>query len=458
MKQMMRVVVLLLLGAFTVQAQPRSAAVLQSSFAPVVKQVAPAVVNIFAQKLVAGQTPGPLMNEEFFDLFFGRHRGQAQQHVERSLGSGVIITPQGLMVTSYHVVAGTQEVQVVFNDHREMTATLMTADPKMDIALLQLTLKQGEEVPSLGFADSDQLDVGDLVLAIGNPFGVGQSVSMGIVSALGRSNVGEGQYFIQTDAAINPGNSGGALVNADGALVGVNSAIYSKDGGSNGIAFAIPSNAVKNLINGVLTTGRVQKTWFGATGQDVTPALVRSLGLQNAAGMMVNEVLPRSPAGHAGVQVGDIVIALDGVAIADAAAFNGRLDQTPLGQEAQLRVMRGGQPMTLPIVFTGLPPRVASDQLTLTGNHPLNGYQVENLGPRLNYEFNLPLLTEGVVVVKPATGYGMMPLQEGDRLLSINGRPIHTVQDMSLALQNPRRQGWKIVVQRGTTVLQMMVQ
>ena len=458
MKSFILVLLLVFMMVPGVQAQPRSAAVMQTSFAPVVKNVAPAVVNIFAQKIVPGQSISPLMNDEFFNLFFGRGPVQGRQKVERSLGSGVIISPQGMMVTSYHVIAGAKEVQVVFNDRREVTAKLINADQKMDIAILQLALKPNEVVPALEFADSDSLEVGDLVLAIGNPFGVGQSVSMGIVSALGRSNVGEGQYFIQTDAAINPGNSGGALVNADGELVGINSAIYTKDGGSNGIAFAIPSNAIKNLIQGVLTTGRVQKTWFGATGQNINAQLAASLGLKSTSGMLVNEVLPNSPAGRAGVRVGDIITALDGITIPDTAAFKGRLDQTPVGQESKIGIVREGQMMELPITFTSLPQRLERDQVRLTGNHPLNGYKVENLGPALNYELSLPLTSQGVVVVEGPSARGFVQMVPGDILVSVNGKAINNINELRAALANPRARGWQFVIKRDNTLLQMIIQ
>lgn len=458
MKKILIAVLMLLGFAVEAQAQVRSAAVMQSSFSPVVKKVAPAVVNIFAQKIVAGQARDSVMNDEFFNMFFGRTPGQSRQKVERSLGSGVIVSPEGMMVTSYHVIAGAKEVQVVFNDRREVSARLINADQEMDIAVLQLALPVDEKVPALEFADSDALEVGDLVLAVGNPFGVGQSVSLGIVSALGRANVGKGQYFIQTDAAINPGNSGGALVNADGALVGINSAIFTKDGGSNGIAFAIPSNAINNMLRGVAATGKIQKTWFGATGQNITPQLVKSLGLKNASGMMVNEVLLNSPAGRAGVLVGDIVTSLDGVAIPDTGVFRGRLDQTPVGQESTLTVVRAGEEVELPITFSALPQRSASDRVKVNGNNPLNGYTVENLSPALNYEMGLALASRGVAVVESAAGIGFAQLQPGDIVVSINGKPLNDIRELKVLLNNPRQRGWQLVIKRGSTLLQMVVQ
>jgi serine protease Do len=259
---------------------PRDAAEIQLSFAPVVKKAAPAVVNIYARQ-VQKAVGSSLFNDPFFRQFFGDQFGQPRERVRNALGSGVIVRADGLIVTNHHVVADANEIRVVLADRREFPAKLVISDEKTDLAILRID-SGGASLPVLAFRDSDELEVGDLVLAIGDPFGVGQTVTSGIISALARTQIGISDlgFFIQTDAAINPGNSGGALIGMDGRLVGINTAIFSQSGGSIGIGFAIPSNMVRVIVAAAESGGRIVRPWIGVTGQPVTPDLARGLGLE----------------------------------------------------------------------------------------------------------------------------------------------------------------------------------
>ncbi|MCC7167320.1 MAG: trypsin-like peptidase domain-containing protein, partial [Rhodospirillales bacterium] len=301
---MMRIVALALfaLAALPAWAQsvPQSRDQIRLSFAPLAKQTAPAVVNIYTRKVVqTRQVVSPFMNDPFFQRFFGEQfgMGMPQERIQRSLGSGVIVGAEGVIVTNHHVIKDSDEITVVLSDRREFEAQLVGSDERTDLAVLRIQTK-GEKLPALDWGDSDALEVGDLVLAIGNPFGVGQTVTSGIVSALARTTAGitDFQFFIQTDAAINPGNSGGALITMDGKLVGINTAIYSRDGGSNGIGFAIPAAMGRSVVGGILATGKPIRPWLGAAGQTVTAEIAQSLGLAKPMGVFVNNLHPGGPA------------------------------------------------------------------------------------------------------------------------------------------------------------------
>src|SRR6188508_2314951 len=285
---------------------------LRLSYAPVVQHVAPAVVNVYAAKVV--QNRNPLLDDPIFRRFFGVPGGPGGNQVQRSLGSGVFVDAGGLIVTNNHVIEGADEVKVSLADKREFEASLVLKDPRTDLAILQI--KDGRErFPVLEFADSDALQVGDVVLAIGNPFGVGQTVTHGIVSALARTQVGvsDYQFFIQTDAAVNPGNSGGALVDLTGKLVGINTAIFSRSGGSQGVGFAIPANMVRVVVASARTGGHVVlRPWLGARLQTVTPEIAESLGLKRPSGVVITNVTEKSPAARAGLKPGDIIVGVGG--------------------------------------------------------------------------------------------------------------------------------------------------
>src|SRR5712672_2860983 len=321
---------------------PASPAEIKLSYAPIVQRVQPAVVNVYAAKVV--QNRNPLLEHPIFRRFFGVP-GQQPGQMQRSLGSGVMVDPSGLVVTNVHVIEGADEVKVSLSDKREFEAEIVLKDPRSDLAVLRLKGVQ-EKFPTLDFANSDELLVGDMVLAIGNPFGVGQTVTHGIISALARTQVGitDYQFFIQTDAAINPGNSGGALVDLSGKLVGINTAIFSRSGGSQGIGFAIPANMVRVVVASAKTGGTaVKRPWLGARLQTVTPEIADSLGLKRPSGALVASLTPNSAAARAGLRVSDLIVSIDGQDVDDPNAFDYRFATKPLGGHAKLGVLRGGR-------------------------------------------------------------------------------------------------------------------
>jgi len=345
-----------------------------------VKRVAPAVVNVYATHAV--QNNNPLMSDPFFRQFFGG--GMPREQVERSLGSGVIVEASGLVVTNYHVIEDASEVKVALSDKREFDADIVLKDQRSDLAVLRVKGAK-ERFPTLEFADSDALEVGDVVLAIGDPFGVGQTVTHGIVSAVARTQVGvsDYQFFIQTDAAINPGNSGGALVDINGRLVGINSAIYSRSGGSQGIGFAIPANMVRVVVASAEGgSAAVKRPWLGAKLQDVTPEIAESLGLARPSGALVASIAAGSPAARAGIKTGDLIVSVDGATVDDPNAFDYRFATKPLGGAAQVGVVRQGKSFVVPVSLEPLPdtPR---DEVEIKNHSPFAGATVANLSPAL---------------------------------------------------------------------------
>ncbi len=327
---------------------PQSQAEVKLSYAPIVQRVAPAVVNVYASRVVATRPVSPFFNDPFFQRFFGDQGGGGGtpgRRVQQSLGSGVIVDPSGIIVTNNHVIAGADEVKVALSDGREFTCELIVKDERGDLAVLRLKGFQGR-LPSLEFADSDLVNVGDLVLAVGDPFGVGQTVTSGIISALARTGISanDQKFYLQTDAAINPGNSGGALVDMDGKLVGINTAIYSPSGGSNGIGFAIPSNMARLVVASAQSGRKIERPWTGAQFQAVTPEIATGLGIERPRGALVINVDPKSPAATGGLQVSDLVLSVDGVDVGDPASLNYRLTTTGVGNDVVLSVLRNGQP------------------------------------------------------------------------------------------------------------------
>src|SRR5437763_10260407 len=394
---------------------PSSPNELRLSYAPVVERATPAVVNVYAAKMVAIRNP--LFDD--FRRFFGMPGGPggAGEQVQRSLGSGVLVDASGLVVTNNHVVEGADQVKVSLADKREFEAEMVLKDPRSDLAILRIKA-QNERFPALELADSDALQVGDVVLAIGNPFGVGQTVTHGIVSALARTQVGitDYQFFIQTDAAINPGNSGGALVDLSGRLVGINTAIFSRSGGSIGIGFAIPANMVRVVVASAKGGGTsVRRPWLGARLQAVTPDLAEGLGLKRPAGALVSSIVPDGPAAKAGLKAGDLIVSVDGARVDDPNAFGYRFATKPLGGTAQLGIVRQGRAMTLPIALQSLPdtPR---QEIEIKGRSPFKGATVANLSPALADELRLDPQAEGVVITDVAEGSSARSVgfQKGD--------------------------------------------
>jgi len=425
----------------TAQTPPQTQGELAATFAPVVKRVAPAVVNVYARTTVRN----PYAGDPFFEEFFGPQ----QDRTQNSLGSGVIVKPDGLIVTNNHVIDGADELTVVLADRREFEAKVELADPRTDIALLRIDTK-GEQLPTVELRDSDGAQVGDLVLAIGNPFGVGQTVTMGIISAVARTNTGISDYqsFIQTDAAINPGNSGGALVTSDGALIGINTAIFSRSGGSIGIGFAIPSNMVRATIEGAGKGGKVARAWLGAETQEVTADIAASLGLQKPEGVIVRSVYPGGPSDKAGIKVGDLVMKVDGVEVNDPQSVRYRIATSGIGKAAKLEGLRDSQ-WTTWMVTLEAPPDGDRTQLTIAGRNPMTGAVVANLTPAFADEIGVADMS-GVVVLGAqrrsiARRYGF---NGGDIIVEVNGTAIADVNTLKSELDKGNTSGWRIVVKR----------
>ena len=422
------------------------------SFAPLVKRAAPAVVNIYASRVVRSAPVSPFFNDPFFRRFFGEDFsfGRPREQVRNSLGSGVVVRPEGLVVTNHHVIEKASEITVVLADRREFDAKLIGSDERTDLAVLRID-PGGQALPHLGLRDSDDLEVGDLVLAIGNPFGVGQTVTGGIVSALARTAAGISDFgfFIQTDAAINPGNSGGALVSLDGKLVGINTAIYSRGGGSVGIGFAIPSNMVAMVVDSVDRTGRVVRPWIGARTQDVTAAIAASLGQPSPSGAIVRQVFPGGPTGRAGLRVGDVILAVNGRGIDGRAGLRFRVATLRLGSEAELTVLRQGR--RHPIRFDVIaPPETPPRNVTaLAGRHPFSGASVADLSPALADELGIEGIERGVVVMEVRRGSAARRLgfRRGDIVLRINGGEPRSVAGLKRLLESADDR-WKVSLMR----------
>ena len=429
---------------------PSSPTELRLSYAPVVQRAAPAVVNVYAAKTVAVRNP--LFDDPIFRRFFGVPGAPGGQGdpVQRSLGSGVLVDPAGLIVTNNHVIEGADQVKVSLADKREFEADMVLKDSRSDLAVLRIRA-QNERFPALELADSDALEVGDVVLAIGNPFAVGQTVTHGIVSAVARTQVGitDYQFFIQTDAAINPGNSGGALVDLGGRLVGINTAIFSRSGGSQGIGFAIPANMVKVVVASAKSGGSiVQRPWLGARLQAVTPEIAEGLGLKRPSGALIASVTPTSPAARAGLKTSDLIVAIDGQPVEDANAFDYRFATKPIGGTARLGIVRAGKELTLNVALEAAPD-TPHEELVIASPSPFQGAKVSNLSPALADRLRLDPSAQGVVIVEIANGSPAQSLgfQPGDLVLSVNNAKIAKTRDLErVAGQSTRR--WSITVVR----------
>ena len=413
---------------------PASLGQLQLSFAPVARRAGPAVVNVYSARV--NRTRATMMDDPFFGQFFGG--GAPQPRVEQSLGSGVIVQANGLIVTNNHVVANADEILVGLADRREYRAKVVFADARSDLALLRIDTK-GVRLPTISLGDSDRAEVGDVVLAIGNPFGVGQTVTHGIVSAAARTGVGvsDYQFFLQTDAAINPGNSGGALLNLRGELVGINTAIYSRSGGSNGIGFAIPANMVRVFLSAA-GTGKLVTGWIGAEGETVTADSARLAGRDRPGGVLVTAVTPASPAAVAGVRVGDILVAIDGKDIADPGMLRYRIATQGIGTRLTVTLLRAGKVETA-LMTLAKPPETPARTLTrIGGDNLLSGVTVGNLSPAFAQEIGAGLPERGVVVTEIAPGAPVAQLgllKVGDLIEAVNGTIVHSVGDVGTAVR-----------------------
>src|SRR5712672_442869 len=458
--------ILLCLGALAGTAHPAAAqdrrvpaspAELRLSYAPIVQRVQPAVVNVYAAKMV--QNHNPFMDDPIFRRFFGLPGGQ-QEQLQRSLGSGVMVDPSGLVVTNNHVIEGADQVKVSLSDKREFEAEIVLKDSRTDLAVLRLK-DSHERFPTLDFANSDELLVGDVVLAIGNPFAVGDGLPHAkriadrkhdVISALARTQVGitDYQFFIQTDAAINPGNSGGALVDMTGRLAGVNTAIFSRSGGSQGIGFAIPANMVRVVVASAKSGGKaVKRPWLGARLQAVTPEIAETLGLRLPSGALVANVVANSPAARAGLKSSDLIVAIDGQAVDDPNAFDYRFATRPLGGASQIDVQRAGKTVKLAVPLETAPD-TGRNEIVLTTRSPFQGAKVANISPAVADELHLDADTEGVVVTDlgddtTAAGVGF---HKGDIILAANNQKIAKTSDLEKATRESARL-WRITVVRG---------
>ncbi len=427
---------------------PTSQAQISLSFAPLVRDAAPAVVNIYAKRIVETRV-SPFASDPFFKNFFG-DLGPARPRVQNSLGSGVILSRDGFMVSNYHVVGGASDIRVVLKDRREFSAEVLLGDKASDLAILRL--KDAEDLPFLPLRNSNTVEVGELTLAIGNPFGVGQTVSSGIISGLARSGAVTGNergYFIQTDAPINPGNSGGALIGMDGALIGVNTAIVTRSGGSNGIGFAIPAALVDQFVTQARAgETRFRRPWAGMGGQTVDADLASSLGLERAGGMAITQVQEGSPFAAVGLGVGDVIVAAGGREVNSPSEMLYYMTVAGIGAEIDVRAIREGRVAEYTVAMIGPPDLPPREDVTLGERDVLQGMKVANVNPAVLSEYQLPILPEGVVVLETGTIAPRVGVQRGDILREIDGRKITAPPDVVQALSTARR-SVSLVVERG---------
>jgi len=418
----------------------------RASFAPVIKKVSPGVVRVFttikAQK--TGQSGSPDMND-LLRRFFGDQsqgrmpRGNFGTPRQEGVGSGVIATKDGYILTNNHVVDGADEVKVALQDGREFTAKVIGRDPKSDVAVIKI---DATDLPAVPMADSDKVEVGDVVLAIGNPFGIGQTVTTGIVSAKGRGNMGlDYEDFIQTDAAINPGNSGGALVDADGRLIGINTAILSRSGGNQGIGFAIPVNLARDEMQSLIKDGHVTRGYLGVMIQDLTPALAKEFKLKDSTGALIGDVTPKGPAEKAGLKSGDLLVEFNGKKVADSRHLKLEVARTQPGQTVPVKILRDGTSKTLEVTVKTLPgsESLAKNDKASDDTGTLNGVGVTDLDDQAREQLKVPETVKGAVVteVKPDSAAAEAGLKPGDIIQEINRKPVKNAEEAVRLTENP---------------------
>jgi serine protease Do len=437
-----------------------------SGFAPVAKRVLPAVVSVYSTKIskipTQFQDQGQLPDDPLFRQFFGNNARQFQtprqapEQREHGLGSGVIMTPNGYILTNNHVVDSASQVQVKLSDGREYDAKVVGTDPKADIAVLKIN---ANDLPVITVGDSSRVQVGDYALAVGNPFGVGETVTMGIVSAKGRTNLGIEQYenFIQTDAPINPGNSGGALVNDRGELIGINTAIISHGAeGNQGIGFAIPVNMARNVMDQLVKYGKVNRAYLGIIPQDVTPAMAQAFGQNESHGALVGDVSPNSPASRAGLERGDIILDVNGKPVANSNDLRMTVSMMQPGTDVNLKVVRNGAERDVTVQLGELPNETASlNKPENGGSHSsLSGVDVQTITPETAQNLNLPANTKGVVVtnVDPASHAADAGLQQGDVIQQVNRKPVNNTSEFEQALHRSSQENLLLVNRNGSTM------
>jgi serine protease Do len=435
----------------------------RTGFASVVKTVLPTVVNISSTKVVKRSQDemfGPEMNP-FFRQFFGDESGRQfrtppQQQREQGLGSGVIVTPDGYILTNNHVVDGATDISVTLKDKREFKARVIGTDPRTDIAVLKI---DATGLPAIVIGDSAKVQVGDYALAVGDPFGVGQTVTMGIVSATGRANLGIEDYedFIQTDAPINPGNSGGALINDRGQLIGINTAIISHGSeGNQGIGFAVPVNLARTVMDEILKNGKVTRAYLGIVPQDVSPSLAKAFGEKELRGALVGDVSPNSPAQKSGLQRGDIILEVNGTPVADANQLRMSISMMQPGADVKLKVVRDGSEREVSVKLAELPAKEASAKGNSEGSESsaLSGVSVENLDSETARQVGVPANTQGVVVtdISPSSSAAGSGLERGDVIQEVNHQPVKNTSDFERAVRNSKEETLLLVNRQGNTM------
>ena len=440
---------------------PQSREEVTLSFAPVVKKAAPTVVNVYASRTEKVQR-NPLFDDPVFRQFFGDGGSQGpRSQTQRSLGSGVIVDASGLVVTNYHVIDQMTDVKVALADGSEYPAEIALRDQRNDLAVLRIKGGPGS-FPTMEMGASDAVEVGDIALAIGDPFGVGQTVTQGIISALARSNVVAGQttsFYLQTDASINPGNSGGALIDTHARLVGINSAIFSQSGGSIGIGFAIPVDMVKIVVAAAKAGDTiVHRPWLGAGLQAVTYDIAESFGLNRPTGALVTDVNPKSPAAQAGLKQGDLISAIDGKPVESPESFGFRFGTKPIGGDAHLTIHRGGKTDQLDIKLIRAPDTPKPEQVLIAGSTPFAGLSAANMSPAVAENLSQAEDRDGVVIVgvAPDSNAAAVAFQKGDMILSVNGKAIKTTKDL-VAATSGQSDYWKLSILRAGQVIQTVL-
>jgi Do/DeqQ family serine protease len=442
---------------------PTNSSQVQASYAPLVKQTAPAVVNVYAARQVQ-QRSSPFAGDPFFEQFFGRqfggNFGQRKPRIEQSLGSGVIVDATGIVITNNHVIEDADQIKVAMSDGREYESRILLRDKTSDLAVLKIESK--EKFPVINLGDSDQVEVGDLVLAIGNPFGVGQTVTSGIVSAQSRTQVGISDFdlFIQTDAAINPGNSGGALVDMQGSLIGINTAIFSRSGGSVGIGFAIPSNMVKSVVEAAVAgNSSFVRPFIGATFQTITRDVADSLGMDQSYGALIAGLVKGGPAEKSGLKIGDVILTVQGVRADNPDVLGYRLSTAGIGKTVELDILRDGKTQKLAVKLEKEPEVKDTAPLLIDGDNPIAGASVVELNSASSKKMRLPENTTGVGIVdiyqgSPAYRLGLRP---SDIIRGINGTPIRNIQDLQSALSAGRGLMWRFEFERDGALVRQFV-
>jgi Do/DeqQ family serine protease len=440
-----------------------------NGFAPVVRKVLPAVVNITAAKIVRSLplAPSPQHDDPFFSQFFSDERSPLfapRERKEHSVGSGVVVSPDGYIITNDHVVNGSVDIKIAFPDKKEMTARLVGTDPKTDIAILKV---EGHGLPAITMGDSSQVRVGDFTIAVGNSFGVGQAVTVGIISATGRGGFrGDGdEDFLQTDAAINPGNSGGALADINGNLIGISTAIISASSGSQGVGFAVPINMARHVMDEILKNGEVTRGWLGVAAQSLDTSMAKAFGLTGEPrGALINDVAPDSPAARAGLEKGDIILEIDGEPLTDSRAMGLKISATPPGGVLRLKVTRKGKEREVSVTLKAAPSKPAKPETPVATTHidrePGLGLSVHPLTPQLARHLGLSGITSGIVIddIQPGSPADDADLKRGDVIEEINQTAISKVDEFQNALTRAQNEPVLFLIARGRTRLFVVVE